>query len=151
MFPDPPFNFSDCPADAEEDHEVALKALAKLKDTWKYLQGEMACAVDTLVSTIHACCQLHNTVMDMEDDAAMPGVEEPDYCGEVRQLENEDAVRVRNMLSQYFLASKSSKSGGELTHLNSFGCSVHYFSYLFLPVDSILHLFSRHSGCRGGP
>lgn len=54
---------------------------------------------------------LHNIVIDMEDDAAMPSVKRGDYCKEVCQLANEDAVRARDMLSQYFLIDRSSKSG----------------------------------------
>ena len=56
---------------------------------------------------------LHNIVIDMEDEAAMRIVDEPNYCQQVHQLGNEDAVRARDMLSQYFLASGSSEPGGE--------------------------------------
>ena len=93
----------------------ALKALARLKDTWKYLQGEMLCPVnpDTLSKTIYACCRLHNIVIEMEDDAAMLSAKQRNRSKEVRQLANEDAVRARDMLSQYFLASRSSELGEE--------------------------------------
>jgi hypothetical protein len=49
----------------------------------------------------------------MEDDAAMPSTGERNY--EVRQLVDEDAVRARDMLSQYFWSSMPSASEGELT------------------------------------
>ncbi|KAF7077321.1 hypothetical protein CFC21_081884 [Triticum aestivum] len=109
-------DLSDSKAEFNRRHNAATtcaqKALTRFKDTWKYLQGETSCPVspDSLVATIHACCYLHNIVIDMEDDGAMPSVEEPDYYGEVRQLANEDAVRARDMLSLYFLKIMSSES-----------------------------------------
>ncbi|KAF7077320.1 hypothetical protein CFC21_081883 [Triticum aestivum] len=112
-------DLSDSKAEFNRRHSAAttcaLKALARLKDTWKCLQGETSCVVnpDTLVATIYACYYLHNIVIDIEEDGAMPSVEEPNYSGEVRQLANEDAVRGRDMLSQYFLTSRSSESGGQ--------------------------------------
>ncbi|XP_051195381.1 disease resistance protein RGA2 isoform X2 [Lolium perenne] len=89
------------------------KVLARFKDTWKYLQGETSCPVslDSLDKVIYVCCMLHNIVVDMEDDAAMPRVKERSYCEEVRQIANEDAVRARDMLSQH-LMSRSSESAG---------------------------------------
>ncbi|KAM3296673.1 hypothetical protein ACQJBY_038827 [Aegilops geniculata] len=93
----------------------ALKAMARFKGTWKYLQEETWWPVnpDSVVKIIRACCMLHNIVIDMEDDAAMPRPDagQWDYFKEVRQLENEDAVRARDMLSQYFLTTMSSESG----------------------------------------
>jgi hypothetical protein len=122
---------------------VALRALARFKDTWKYLQGETSCPVslDSLDKVIYVCCMLHNIVVDMEDDAAMPRVKERSYCEEVRQIANEDAVRARDMLSQH-LMSRSSESAGELTqvlrHLNLFLISLSTnLSYLFPPVVCI--------------
>ncbi|XP_045085546.1 putative disease resistance protein RGA4 isoform X1 [Aegilops tauschii subsp. strangulata] len=125
-------DLSDSKAEFNRRHNAAttcaLKALARFKDTWKYLQGETSCPVnpDTLVETIHACCYLHNIVIDMEEDGAMPSieepddseddaatssVEEPDESEELRQVANEDAVVARDMLSQYFLTTMSSESG----------------------------------------
>ncbi|VAI42205.1 unnamed protein product [Triticum turgidum subsp. durum] len=91
----------------------ALKALARFKDTWKCLHGETwwPANLETLSKIIYACCRLHNIVIDMEDDAAMRSTKWRNYSKEVRQLANEDAVRARDMLSQYFLASRSSESG----------------------------------------
>jgi hypothetical protein len=121
-------NFSDSKKEFNRRHSAAttcaLKALARLKDTWKFLQEERPINQQTLVYTIYASCMLHNIVIDMEDDAAMPRLEEGKYCQEVRQLASEDAFRARDMLSQYFLTSRSSESGGKLTrllvHLNLF-------------------------------
>ncbi|KAI4979031.1 hypothetical protein ZWY2020_015784 [Hordeum vulgare] len=110
-------DLSESKAEFNRRHSTAtictLKALARFKETWKYLQGETSCPVNqkTIVATIHACCYLHNMVIDMEDGAAMPSVEKPDYSGELRQLTNEHAVRARDMLAQYFLTTMSSKSG----------------------------------------
>nr|XP_045086217.1 protein ALP1-like [Aegilops tauschii subsp. strangulata] len=58
----------------------ALEALVRFADTWKYLQGETSCAINRDI--IHACCILHNIVIDMEDDAAMPrpDTEYLNYC-----------------------------------------------------------------------
>nr|UBY07102.1 NBS-LRR disease resistance protein [Dasypyrum villosum] len=94
----------------------ALKALARLKDTWKCLQGEAWWPADlqTLSTMIYACCTLHNIVIEMEGGAAMPSAKRKNYSKEVRHIAMEDAVRVRDMLSQFFLASRSSESGGEL-------------------------------------
>ena len=111
---------SDSMAEFNRRHSAAttcaLKALARLKDTWKCLQGETwwPANLETLSKIIYACCRLHNIVIDMEDDAAMRSTKWRNYSKEVRQLANEDAVRARDMLSQYFLASRSSESGGEL-------------------------------------
>ncbi|VAI42173.1 unnamed protein product [Triticum turgidum subsp. durum] len=101
-------DLSEAKAEFNRRHNAATtcaqKALTRFKDTWKYLQGETSClaSLETLVPTIHACCFLHNIVIDMEDDGAMPSIQEPDYDGEVRELANEDAVRASDMLSQYF-------------------------------------------------
>jgi hypothetical protein len=103
--------------------------LARFHDTWQYLQREMVTS-DTLEDIVKACCILHNIVIEMEDDSAMPSLKVGKYCEELRQLENEDAATVRDMLSQYFLTTKPSKSGGELRQLYyilnySFCCTVH--------------------------
>ncbi|VAI42206.1 unnamed protein product [Triticum turgidum subsp. durum] len=97
-------DLSEAKAEFNRRHNAATtcaqKALTRFKDTWKYLQGETSClaSLETLVPTIHACCFLHNIVIDMEDDGAMPSIQEPDYDGEVRELANEDAVRASDML-----------------------------------------------------
>ncbi|KAF7082587.1 hypothetical protein CFC21_086450 [Triticum aestivum] len=89
----------------------AMKAVARLKDTWKYLQGEMPSPVN-IRETIYTCCVLHNIIIEMEDDAAILSAKQKrNCCEEVRQLANEDAVKARDILSQHFLASRSSESG----------------------------------------
>ncbi|XBH60398.1 hypothetical protein VPH35_115003 [Triticum aestivum] len=116
-------DLSDSKAEFNRRHNAAttcaLKALARFKDTWKYLQGETSCPVnpDTLVETIYACCYLHNIVIDMEGDGAMPSPKRRNSSKEVRQLAKEDAVRARDLLSQYFLTSMSSESGVGLADL----------------------------------
>ncbi|KAI4979030.1 hypothetical protein ZWY2020_015783 [Hordeum vulgare] len=104
---------SDFKAEFNRRHSAAttraLKALSRLKDTWKYLQGEANLKNPSRM--IYTCCRLHNIVIEMEDDAAMLSTKRGNYSKEVRQLGKEDAVRSRDMLSQYFLASRSSESG----------------------------------------
>ncbi|XBI43860.1 hypothetical protein VPH35_108578 [Triticum aestivum] len=112
-------DLSDSKAEFNRRHSAAttcaLKALARLKDTWKCLQGEAwwPTNLKNISRMIHACCTLHNIVIEMEDDAAMLSTKCGNYCKEVRQLAIEDAVRARDMLSQHFLASRSSKLGEE--------------------------------------
>jgi hypothetical protein len=123
-------HLSDSRAEFNKRHSAATtcatKALKKFQETWKFLQRQTSCPVNagTLADTIYACCMLHNIVIDMESDAAMRTVEELNYCQETRQLADEDAVKARDMLSQYFLTSRLSESGGKLTqllvHLNLF-------------------------------
>uniref|UniRef100_M8BKP7 Disease resistance protein RGA2 n=1 Tax=Aegilops tauschii TaxID=37682 RepID=M8BKP7_AEGTA len=110
---------SDSMAEFNRRHSAAttcaLKALARLKDTWKCLQGETwwPANLETRSKIIYACCMLHNIVIEMEDDAAMLSTKRRNYSKEVRQIAKEDAARARDMLSQYFLASRSSESGEE--------------------------------------
>uniref|UniRef100_A0A453MXF8 DDE Tnp4 domain-containing protein n=1 Tax=Aegilops tauschii subsp. strangulata TaxID=200361 RepID=A0A453MXF8_AEGTS len=139
---------SDSMAEFNRRHSAAttcaLKALARLKDTWKCLQGETwwPANLETRSKIIYACCMLHNIVIEMEDDAAMLSTKRRNYSKEVRQIAKEDAARARDMLSQYFLASRSSESGGELPqlllHLNLIVwllCSLNFHIY-FLLVDA---------------
>ncbi|XBI43864.1 hypothetical protein VPH35_108581 [Triticum aestivum] len=113
-------DLSDSKAEFNRRHSAAtncaLKALARLKDIWKCLQGEAwwPANLKTLGKMIDACCTLHNIVIEMEDDAAMLSPKGRNYSKEVRQLANEDAVWARNILSQHFLPSRSSKSRGKL-------------------------------------
>ncbi|XBI43854.1 hypothetical protein VPH35_108572 [Triticum aestivum] len=110
-------DLSDSKAEFNRRHSAAttcaLKALARLKDTWKCLQGEAwwPANVKTRSRMIYACCRLHNIVIEMEDDAAMLSTKRRNYSKEVRQIAKEDAVRARDMLSQYFLASRSYEWG----------------------------------------
>ncbi|CAM0908531.1 unnamed protein product [Alopecurus aequalis] len=94
---------------SEATDVVMLRALARLKDTWKCLQGEGLCPSneDEMLLTINACCMLHNIVIDMEEEegAGMPSDQEQDTVGQVRQIADEDAVRVRDALSQHLVES----------------------------------------------
>uniref|UniRef100_A0A8I6YYU5 DDE Tnp4 domain-containing protein n=2 Tax=Hordeum vulgare subsp. vulgare TaxID=112509 RepID=A0A8I6YYU5_HORVV len=110
-------DLSDTKAEFNRRHSAArtcaLKAMARLKDTWKCLQGEVwwPANLETLSKIIYACCRLHNIVIELEDDAAMLSTKRKNYSMEVREIAKEDAVRARDMLSQHFMASRSSKSG----------------------------------------
>ncbi|XP_071677530.1 uncharacterized protein [Lolium perenne] len=117
LTPYPEEDLSDSRAEFNSRHSAATtrltKVLARFQDTWKFLEGQTSCPanVESLAEAIYACCMLHNIFIDMENDEAMPGIEEPDYCEEVRQLADEDAAKARDMLSQYFWASMTSASG----------------------------------------
>ncbi|KAI4979051.1 hypothetical protein ZWY2020_015804 [Hordeum vulgare] len=110
-------DLSDFKAEFNRRHSAAttraLKALSRLKDTWKCLQGDAWWLTNLKNPSrmIYTCCRLHNIVIEMEDDAAMLSTKRGNYSKEVHQLGKEDAVRARDMLSQYFLASRSSESG----------------------------------------
>ncbi|XBI05556.1 hypothetical protein VPH35_133712 [Triticum aestivum] len=92
---------------------VALRALSKLKDTWKCLQGEGWHPDNKLDMfwTIWVCCMLHNIVIDMEekDEDEDEGVYEGEGQGELRQVADEDAVGVRGALSQHLIKSRRNK------------------------------------------
>ncbi|KAM0923307.1 hypothetical protein ACQ4PT_005615 [Festuca glaucescens] len=111
-------NLSDPKAEFNTRHSAATacarKALAMLQEKWKCLQEDVWWPenLQTRYNMVIACCLLHNIVIDMEDDAALPSANANDwnYHQQVRQVANEDAVRARDMLSEYFLASRSSKS-----------------------------------------
>ncbi|KAI4979023.1 hypothetical protein ZWY2020_015776 [Hordeum vulgare] len=110
-------DLSDSKAEFNRRHSAtttcAPKALARLKDTWKCLHGETwwPANLETRSRMIYACCRLHNIVIEMEDDAAMLSTKRKKYSKEVRQIAKEDAIRARDMLSQHFMARRSSKSG----------------------------------------
>lgn len=86
---------------------VAVRALGRLKDTWKCLQGEgwHLNNQPEMHSTIGTCCALHNIVIDMEGDQEEGEDEdqEESYTAQVRQLADEDAVRMRDALSQHLI------------------------------------------------
>ncbi|XP_037469591.1 disease resistance RPP13-like protein 4 [Triticum dicoccoides] len=91
---------------------ITLTALARLKGTWKCLQGEGWHPNNKreMHQTIGACCQLHNIVIDMEEELKEDeeeGVEkqEENYRKQVRQVADEDAIRVRDALSQHLIKS----------------------------------------------
>ncbi|VAI94306.1 unnamed protein product [Triticum turgidum subsp. durum] len=81
---------------------IMTAVLARLKDTWRILdRGVGSCPP---FKTIYACCMLHNIVIDMEEeDEEIAGLEEEE---EVRQIADEDAVRVRDVLAKHLIESR---------------------------------------------
>lgn len=57
---------------------------------------------------ICTCCLLHNIVIDMEeeDGACMSSNQELNKIKQVRQLADEDAVKMRDALSQHLMESE---------------------------------------------
>ncbi|KAM0866910.1 hypothetical protein ACQ4PT_042344 [Festuca glaucescens] len=112
-------NLSDSKEEFNRRHSAATacarKALVMLQEKWKFLQEDVWWPenLQTRFKMIDACCSLHNIVIDMDDDAEMPITNAKDwnYHQQVRLVANEDAVRARDMLSGYFSARRSSKSG----------------------------------------
>ncbi|KQK07386.1 disease resistance protein RGA2 [Brachypodium distachyon] len=92
---------------------VALKTSARFKDIWKGLHGGTWRPEnrDELWRAIRVCCMLHNIVIGMDDEGFdIPSSRKVNYREQVRrQLAGEDAVRARNILSQY-MTSRSSES-----------------------------------------
>ncbi|VAI94407.1 unnamed protein product [Triticum turgidum subsp. durum] len=84
---------------------LMLAALARLKDNWKIL--DRAVSSFPVMETIDVCCILHNIVIEMEevDEEEVAGMEEENYIEQVRQVADEDAVRVRDILSQHLTGS----------------------------------------------
>uniref|UniRef100_M8BN03 Putative disease resistance protein RGA3 n=1 Tax=Aegilops tauschii TaxID=37682 RepID=M8BN03_AEGTA len=92
---------------------MALRALERLKDTWKCLQGEgwHPNNQNDLRCTINTCCRLHNIVIDMEEEGAVMLSNQEENCIEqVSQLLDEDAVKVRDVLSQHLVDSRETLS-----------------------------------------
>jgi hypothetical protein len=85
---------------------VALRALARFKDTWKFLQEKMwrPNNGDEMFRIIDACCILHNIVIDMEKGAGMPTDVEVNYSRQLRQLADENAVRAMDSLSHHLIS-----------------------------------------------
>jgi hypothetical protein len=91
---------------------VAVRALATLKDTWKFLHGQAwrPQNMKELRKAVCVCCRLHNIVIDMEEGfLPIAHLNKP-----LRKFADEDAARVRDTLSQH-LTSRPSESGGKLT------------------------------------
>lgn len=96
-----------------------LRGLARLKDTWKCLHGELWRPENPheFSVIIGVCCMLHNIVIDMEGKAVeeeyVPNSCDVNYSQEVCQLPaDENSVRMRDALSQH-LASRPSRSLGD--------------------------------------
>uniref|UniRef100_A0ACD6ARW1 Uncharacterized protein n=1 Tax=Avena sativa TaxID=4498 RepID=A0ACD6ARW1_AVESA len=103
---------------------IALVALSRFKDTWRCLHRGMWRLEnpEEMFRIIHVCCTLHNIMIDVEV-AAVPRGEALTYDEQVRQLEDENAVRVRDILSQHF-TSRSSESVAEEQNIVPSGSGV---------------------------
>jgi hypothetical protein len=124
-----PYQFQEDPSDYKagfnrrhsETSTTTLQALTRVKDRWKLL-NQMKCFPEPKITNIvyrivHACCVLHNIVIDMEGDAAMDEVpvrsdQEVPYNQPARHVAEEDAVMARDLLAQH-LTNRSSGSGGK--------------------------------------
>ncbi|KAI3450435.1 hypothetical protein Pfo_007100 [Paulownia fortunei] len=88
-------------------HVVAQRALARLKEVWKMIQGEMwRPDKHKLPRFILACCILHNIVIDMEDEVLdeLPSSlhHDPGYRQEVCDSVDKAGSILRDKLSMYF-------------------------------------------------
>jgi hypothetical protein len=88
---------------------VAPRTLAKFKDTWRFLQGEMwRPDKHRLPRIVHVCCLLHNIVIDLQEeetDEPCTSSSEHDakYMQQVCRLEDEKGLKVREKLSQHLV------------------------------------------------
>ncbi|XP_044428755.1 uncharacterized protein [Triticum aestivum] len=125
---------------------ATLRALTRLKDTWKCLQGEGWHPNNQreMNRTIGACCILHNIVIDMEEGGGMLSNQEEKYMEQVRQLAEEDAVRVRDALSQYMINSGGAVIGQHSIKLSS---AFHHCSWPgSTRMEKIKHKFEKIHG-----
>uniref|UniRef100_A0ACD5VCJ3 Uncharacterized protein n=1 Tax=Avena sativa TaxID=4498 RepID=A0ACD5VCJ3_AVESA len=105
---DPTANFPPYQVEFNKRHStassVALAAVARLKDSWKILDNAMSRPVSSwaLSQIIKVCCMLHNIVIDTEGEGA-PMLYNEDGP---RQIAGEDAVMVRDILSQHLMESR---------------------------------------------
>ncbi|KAH6765628.1 PIF / Ping-Pong family of plant transposase [Perilla frutescens var. hirtella] len=86
-------------------HFVAHKALAKLKEVWKMMKGELwRPDKHKLPRFILACCILHNIIIDVEEDDDLPSalVHDEGYIPEICKDVDETASLVRDKLSHFF-------------------------------------------------
>lgn len=85
---------------------VAQRALSRLKEMWRIIQGKMwRPDKNRLPRIILACCILHNIVIDMEDGALdeLPLTHHHDkgYKQEICEFADKSAVDIRDKLSLY--------------------------------------------------
>jgi hypothetical protein len=92
---------------------VAVRALATLKDTWKFLHGQAwrPQNMKDLRKAVHVCYMLHNLVIDMEE-GFLPTAH---LKYPLRKVSDEDAASVRDILSEN-LTRRPWESGGKLTN-----------------------------------
>ncbi|KAM0825863.1 hypothetical protein ACQ4PT_069252 [Festuca glaucescens] len=90
---------------------AALKALARFEETLKFLYEPLPDLEKPrkLIDIIMASCILHNILMDMESMEGMLSGHKVENSKQLRQIAEEDAVKVRDILSQH-LTSRSSDS-----------------------------------------
>ncbi|CAI9770544.1 unnamed protein product [Fraxinus pennsylvanica] len=91
-------------------HIVAKRALARLKEGWKMIQGDMwRPDKHKLPRFIFVCCILHNIVIDMEDEDSDEGPSshhhDPGYRDEVCEFVDESASNLRDKLSMHLSGS----------------------------------------------
>jgi hypothetical protein len=88
---------------------VAPRTLAKFKDTWRFLQGEMwRPDKHRLPRIIHVCCLLHNIVIDLQEEetdepCTSSSYHDAKYMQQVCRLEDEKGLKVREKLSQHLV------------------------------------------------
>ena len=116
---------------------VALRALARLKETWKCLEGEGWRPNNQLEAywTVDTCCILQNIVIDMEENK-----KEENYIKQVRQLADEDAIRVRDALSQHLI-----ECGGKITHTDTLMATSLYVGKYFVCTYSASFTLSMNN------
>lgn len=90
-----------------ETHVVAQRALARLKEVWKMIQGDMwRPDKHKLPRFILVCCILHNIVIDMEDDVLhelpLSLHHDPGYRQEICESVEKTESILRDKLSMYF-------------------------------------------------
>ncbi|XBI32432.1 hypothetical protein VPH35_055892 [Triticum aestivum] len=94
---------------SESKVEFNMRHSAATAVAARWLQGEGWHPNNRRVmnQTIGVCCMLHNIVIDLEEDegASMPSGQEDIYVGKAWKLADEDAVTVRNALSQHLIGS----------------------------------------------
>ncbi|KAL3829136.1 hypothetical protein ACJIZ3_017938 [Penstemon smallii] len=88
-------------------HVVAQRALAKLKEDWRMIQGDMwRPDKHRLPRFILVCCILHNIVIDMEDEISNESPSflhhDPGYKPEVCESVDKEGAILRGRLSKYF-------------------------------------------------
>lgn len=87
-------------------HFVAQKALARLKEVWRMIKGDMwRPDKHKLPRFILVCCILHNIIIDMEEDLEeLPSSlqHDPGYRQEICEAVDKKGSILRDKLSKYF-------------------------------------------------
>lgn len=85
---------------------VAQRALARFKDMWRIIQGEMwRPDKHKLPRIILVCCILHNIIIDLEDEVrdemALSHLHDSSYKQQLCNFADKDGVSTRDKLSLY--------------------------------------------------